>query len=92
VFAAENLDLLLATLLRPLHRSTRRLAFGALEPAALDAPRAKRILDRAIDALDLPDHRYPKEDLIGLIGRLLHRFPELRKDSEHPVIHRRHAS
>lgn len=75
--AAENLDLLLPTLLRALHRRTRLLAFRALENAAGTPNRARRIHDRCREALDLPDRKYPKEQLVGLIGRLLRRWPEL---------------
>src|SRR5262249_45341946 len=64
--AAANLDLLRATLLRPLHRGTRRLAFRALLNAATTADNARRVLGRAREALDLPDKGYPKEQLIGL--------------------------
>ena len=69
---AQNFDLLQAAFLRPLHRKTRMLAFRALENAAVDLPMAQRIHHRARETLDLPDKRYPKEQLVGLIGRLLH--------------------
>lgn len=85
--AAANLDLLQATLLRPLHRTTRLLAFRALENAAVDELVAARILNRCREALDLPDTRYPKEHLVGLIGRLLHRYPALRSEDEQPVVY-----
>jgi hypothetical protein len=89
--ARENLDLLLATLLRPLHRATRLLALAALRNAASTPDAAARVAARARDALDLPDTHYPKDALIGLIGALLHRFPELREAGEQPVVHRRAA-
>jgi len=85
--ACENIELLLGTLLRPLHRTTRGLAFGALLNAARTVDDARRIHARAREALDLPDIRYPKEKLVGLIGRLLHRWPELRSDDEQPLTH-----
>jgi hypothetical protein len=86
--AAENLDLLLGTLLRPLHRRTRLLAFRALANAARhDLTSARRVLDRARQALDLPDLRYPKEGLIGLIGQLLHRWPDLRGPREQRIVY-----
>lgn len=86
--ARAHLDLLEATLLRPLHRRTRRLAFLALANAATDPEGARRIHARARQALDLPDKRYDKEALVGLIGRLLHRWPELRGPRETPVVRR----
>ncbi|QDU39075.1 hypothetical protein Mal4_34100 [Maioricimonas rarisocia] len=85
--AAGNVDLLQATLLRPLHRATRALAFRALANAAVDLETAERIHRQCREAMYLPDKRYPKEQLIGLIGRLLHDWPELRMDSEQPVIY-----
>ncbi len=91
-FAHANLPLLLGTLLRPLQRHTRTLAFEALSnAAAADADTARTILERARDALRLPDVRYPKEKLLGLIARILHRWPELREDSEKRVIFERPA-
>jgi hypothetical protein len=85
--AAANLDLLQATLLRPLHRRTRLLAFRALFNAASTADAASRVVARARQALDLPDQRYPREALVGLIGQLLHAWPELRSQREQPVVH-----
>jgi hypothetical protein len=85
--AAVNLDLLQATLLRPLHRRTRLLAFPALFNAACTSESARRVVARARQALDLPDKRYPKEALVGLIGRLIHAWPELRSERERPVVY-----
>src|SRR5262249_36801915 len=82
--AADNLDLLLPTLLRPLQRSTRLFAFGALANAATTEANARRVLEKAREALDLPDKHYPKEGLIGLIGRVLARWPALRGPNEQP--------
>lgn len=85
--AARRLDLLLATLLRPLHRTTRLLAFESLANAARFSPAAAaRVLERAREAMDLPDRHYPKEALVGLIGRVLHAWPELRGPRERPVV------
>jgi hypothetical protein len=86
--AAANVDLLQAALFRPLHRRTRLLAFAALENAASRPETARRVAARAREALALPDQRYPKEQLFGLLGRLLHRWPELRQPHEQPVVHR----
>jgi hypothetical protein len=89
--AARCLDLLLPTLLRPLHRRTRRLAFGALDAACRGEPEARAVVARAREALDLPDRRYDKEGLVQLLGRLLARHPSLRRPGEAPSIFRRAA-
>jgi hypothetical protein len=89
--AAQHLPLLLGTLLRPLQRSTRTLAFGALANAAGTLETARLILERARDALNLPDTRYPKERLLGLMARLLKQWPELRGPGEQPLIYERAA-
>jgi hypothetical protein len=87
-FAAEHVDLLQATLFRPLHRRTRLLAFAALENAARnDEPTARYLLGRMRDALALPERRYPTEKLVGLIARVLSAWPALRKPSEVPRIY-----
>jgi hypothetical protein len=90
--AVTHLPLLMGTLLRPMQRDTRTLAFGALANGASTLESARLILDRAKDALNLPDTRYPKERLLGLIAQLLHRWPELRGANEQPVIYERKAA
>lgn len=86
--ALDNLELLIATLLRPLHRKTRIPAFDALANAAsIDKDAAERVLSRCRDALSLPDKKYPKEQLIGLIGRILAVHPGLRRPQEQPKIY-----
>jgi hypothetical protein len=90
--AAVHLPLLMGTLLRPMQRDTRTLAFGALANAANTIESARMILDRAKDALNLPDTRYPKERLLGLIARILHRWPDLRGAHELPVVYERKAA
>jgi hypothetical protein len=88
--AAENIDILMGTLLRPLHRKTRLAAFDALSNAARgSAEAAARVHARARDALKLPDKKYPKAELIGLIGRILSIRPELAAAPERAVVHRR---
>jgi hypothetical protein len=83
--AADSLEILLGTLMRPLHRKTRLAAFGALANAArADSAAAAHVLRRAREALRLPDKKYPKEQLAGLIGRILHERPELRGPRERP--------
>ena len=90
--ATAHLPLLLGTLLRPMQRDTRVLAFGALANAASAPDTARQILDRARDALNLPDRRYPKERLLGLIGRLLRAWPQLRAATEQPAVYERRTS
>lgn len=90
--AAQHLPLLLGTLLRPMQNDTRSLAFRALANAANTIESARLILERAKDALNLPDTRYPKERLLGLIAQLLHRWPELRGAKEQPVVYERQAA
>lgn len=86
--AVDNVDILIGVLLRPLQRKTRLPAFQALINAAETEELAHRILLRAREAMDLPDKKYPKESLVGLIGQLLHRWPQLREPSEQPLIFR----
>lgn len=90
--ASAHLPLLLGTLLRPMKRETRALALKALANAAGDEASAHRILARARDALNLPDTRYPKELLLGLIGRILHQWPALRGAAEQPLVYERAAA
>ncbi|KFA93175.1 hypothetical protein [Archangium violaceum] len=85
--AARNVDLLQATLLRPLHRKTRLMALGALRNAVRDEAAARQLVGRIRDALDLPDQRYPKEALLGILADILHRWPALRGPSEQPVVY-----
>jgi len=89
--AADNISILIGTLLRPLHRKTRLAAFDALVNAARGSEAAaRRVHSRARDALKLPDKKYPKAELIGLIGRVLSVRPELADAAERPVIFRHH--
>ena len=86
--AANHLPLLLGTLLRPMQRATRMLAFGAVANASeTSLENARLVLDRARDACNLPDKKYPKEKLLGLIARVLRRWPELRGPKETPVVY-----
>ena len=87
--AAANVDILLGTLLRPLHRQTRLAAFEALANAAChDEGVARRIHARAREALKLPDKKYPKPELIGLIARTLAAHPTLASAAERPIVYR----
>ena len=91
--AANNVDILLGTLLRPLHRKTRMAAFEALANAARHSEAvARRIHARAREALKLPDKKYPKPELIGLIGRILDAHPGLAIEAERRTIYRRAAA
>jgi len=87
--ASENLEILIGTLLRPLQRPTRLAAFGALANAAQSSADAQLILAKAREAFVLPDERYPKEQLVGLIGKILARHPGLAAPAERPVVYRR---
>ena len=88
--AAAQVDLLVPTLLRPLHRRTRLLAFAAIDNACRVSEAAAAVfLVKAKQALSLPDRKYPREELIGLIGRVLARWPKLRSQAETPMIYRR---
>jgi hypothetical protein len=71
-----------------LHRRTRLLAFAALENAAAhDEATARYLLGRMKDALALPEKHYPTEKLVGLIAKVLHRYPSLRSPAEHSRIY-----
>ena len=86
--AAAHVDLLAATLLRKLRGKTRLLAFAAIASAMRhDEATARTLLGKMRDACTLPERRYPKEQLVGLIGELLHRWPALRAPREQPRIY-----
>ena len=89
--AAEHLDVLVPTLLRPLHRRTRLAAFGALSNATSSETGATRVLTAAREALYLPDRGTPKEEIVGLIGEILARYPALRGPQETPIVYGRPA-
>lgn len=86
---ARNVDLLSAALLRKLHSQTRSVAIDALANAASSEEVARAVLPKAREALRLPDRRYPKEKLIGMIGAVLRRHPSLRNDREQPQVFQR---
>jgi hypothetical protein len=89
ILAAANVEILLGTLLRPLHRKTRIAAFQSLANAARhDQTIARRIHDRAREALKLPDKKYPKAELIALIGGILAAHPGLAAAIEWPLVYR----
>jgi hypothetical protein len=87
--AADNIEILLGTLLRPLHRKTRMAAFDALANAARHSEAvARRVHARAREALKLPDKKYPKAELVGLIARTLAAHPALATEAERSVVYR----
>lgn len=91
--AADNIDILIGTLLRPILRKTRLPAFDALANAARHDPETgARVLKRARDALRLPDKKYPKEELIALIAKVLAAHPALGGAREQPTVYRRAAA
>lgn len=88
--AAKNVDVLVPTLLRPLHRKTRLAAFKALAAAARgDQQAAAIVLKKMKEALSLPDKRYPKEELIAAMAKVLSKWPALRSPGEQPRIFRK---
>lgn len=89
--AKDNLDILIGTLLRPLHRETRAQAFAALKNAAHEETGARRVLAKAREAFALPDDGYPKEGLLDLVAKILARHPQLAEASEARVVYRRAA-
>lgn len=89
--AKDNLDILIGTLLRPLHRETRAQAFGALKNAAHGEEGARRVLARSREAFALPDEGYPKEGLLDLVAHILARHPVLAEAGEARVVYRRAA-
>jgi hypothetical protein len=86
--AADNLDLLQATLLRAMYRKSRVVAIEVLANAATTEANARRIVERARQAMDLPEKGYPKEHLLSLIADLYQRWPALRGPREQPVVYR----
>lgn len=90
--AAQMVDVLAPTLLRPLHRRTRLMAFQAIEQACLADETAARVLVGKMKlTFALPDRKYPKEELVGLLGRVLGKWPALRGTGEAPQVFRRSA-
>lgn len=85
--APSYLPLLLAGLLRPLHRRTRKHCFGALLNAVRDPETAEIALNQAREAEALAALRYPKEELVGLIAGILFRFPSLQRELEREVVY-----
>jgi hypothetical protein len=85
--AADNLDVLQATLLRPMHRRSHILALTVLANAAVSSEHARTILARCRQALDLPEKGYPREHLIALIAGLNHRWPDLCAPGDRPTVY-----
>ena len=88
--ARASLDHLLAALLSTVSRRQRLPVFQALERAAgNDAQTARIVTTHMRQALELEDRHYPKSELAAALGRVLHRWPELRRASEQPLVYRR---
>ncbi|HQP34904.1 MAG TPA: hypothetical protein PLI95_06990 [Polyangiaceae bacterium] len=87
--ARQNLDLLVAALLRKLHSQTRAIAIDALANAIGSDEAARAVLPKARDALRLPEKRYPKERLVAMIGAILEKHPSLRTEREQPRVFRK---
>ncbi len=85
--ADQHLNLLRACLLARLPEHVRRWGFDALLNAAHDEDNAAAILQQARRALQMPDEHYPKDDLSMLVGRLLQRWPSLRRKAEQPTVY-----
>ena len=84
--AAEHLDALLAAATCPLPARVRTLAWRAAENgAATSAEAAQRVQQGCRQALRLP--KYPREQVLGVLGRLLHRWPQLRVPTEQPTVY-----
>ena len=91
--AVRNADHLAAYLLDEAKRATRIEAFKALAIAADHSEIvAQDVVFRAREALDLRHKAYPRDRLIELIGRVLHRWPSLRGPTEQPVVYSEEAS
>jgi hypothetical protein len=86
--AADNLDLLQATLLQSMSSKSRRLAFRALANAATTLESARLIANKARQALVLPEKGYPRGQLLALLAGINRRWPALRGAQEQPVIYR----
>lgn len=88
--AARHLHHLLAYMLNRSRRSTRIAAFEALALASGQSEELGRLVaSRARETLRLRQQFYPRDRLIELIGRAIHRWPALRSESERPVIYDR---
>jgi hypothetical protein len=86
--AADNLDLLQATLLQAMSSRSRRLALRALANAATTLDHARLIAARARQALVLPAKGYPRDEVLALLASINQRWPQLRGAHEQPVIYR----
>ncbi len=84
---APHLRSLSAAILRPLHRRTRALVFGAVRNASTSPELAEVLLRQLREALHLPEKAYPIEELVGLVADILHRHPQLRDATEAPVVY-----
>jgi hypothetical protein len=87
--ARENLDALLHALERPLPRAVIRRALTRLDSAVSGPAQATRVVEWARAKLPRHDSRYSEDAMLGLVARQLHRFPDLRSETEKPTVYRR---
>ena len=86
--AEENVGHLLAYLLNESTRATRIAAFDVLAMASERSEEiARRVVSRARAAFRLRRKDYPRDRLIELVGKVIHRWPSLRGAPEEPVIY-----
>jgi hypothetical protein len=74
-----NLDMLRAALLAPMPRRVRLVAFAAVKRAAETQRASRQLVDAMREALHVSSPRYPREDLLLVLGALLARWPALRQ-------------
>jgi len=92
VLAQQHLEILLGCLERALPRTAARQAIRVLDRIADQPARAQRVAQWARGMLERSHWSGPKEELAGLLGRQLARFPLLRQTQEQPVVYRREAA
>ena len=85
----ENLEALLTCLDRQLPRSVIRASLRALDHGSDAVGQAARIVGWARGKLAAQDQRYSTEALLTLVGRQLHRFPDLCRNVERPMVYRK---
>jgi hypothetical protein len=84
--SADNFDLVVPLLLCRLSRRVLSLVCAVASQAdTLETARVVR--DKARDALSLPRPPAQREELIALLGKLLHRWPQLCGPRETPLVH-----
>jgi hypothetical protein len=89
---ADDPQVLLHALERPLPRPVIRRALIMLESAAADAFQAAHVLRWARDKLEHQHPRFSRSLLLELVARLLARFEGLRLPNEQPLVYRRRTT